>query len=144
MSDFSMPVQLRWSDLDPNFHVRHSVYYDFGASCRMAFLNAFGLTAGLMQQHNFGPILFREEAVFKREIHYGNELVITAACSALRRDFSRFSFQHKLMRGDEVCALLNVDGAWMDTTKRKLGAPPQEAIEIMEKMPRSEGFEWIG
>lgn len=137
-----MPVQLRWSDLDPNFHVRHSVYYDFGASCRMAFLNQFGLTAGLMQEHNFGPILFREEAIFRKEIHYGNTLEITAACSKLRRDFSRFSFQHKLMRGEEVCAILNVDGAWMDIRKRKLTMPPQLAIDIMEKMPRSAEFVW--
>ncbi len=143
MSDFSMPIQLRWSDLDPNFHVRHSVYYDVGASCRMAFMNAYKLHAGIMAKHNFGPILFREEAIFKKELKFGDDLVITAATSALKRDFSRFSFQHKIMRGEEVCAIINVDGAWMDTQKRKLTVPPQMAIDLMEKMPRAENFKWV-
>jgi acyl-CoA thioesterase FadM len=31
MTSFSKELSFRWSDLDPNFHVRHSAYYDFGA-----------------------------------------------------------------------------------------------------------------
>ena len=71
MQNFSRPVQIRWSDLDPNFHLRHSVYYDWGALCRIEFLYQFGLTTDIMQQLNFGPILFREECVFKKEIKMG-------------------------------------------------------------------------
>ena len=41
MKEFKNSIQLRWSDLDPNFHVRHSVYYDWGAFCRIEFLNKF-------------------------------------------------------------------------------------------------------
>jgi acyl-CoA thioesterase FadM len=32
---FSKQLSFRWSDLDPNFHVRHSAYYDFGAQHRI-------------------------------------------------------------------------------------------------------------
>ena len=32
MASFIKEISFRWSDLDPNFHVRHSAYYDFGAS----------------------------------------------------------------------------------------------------------------
>lgn len=38
MEKFIQEIQLRWSDLDPNFHLRHSVYYDWGAFCRIEFL----------------------------------------------------------------------------------------------------------
>ena len=38
MEEFSLDIQLRWSDLDPNDHIRHSVYYDWGAMCRMEYL----------------------------------------------------------------------------------------------------------
>lgn len=50
MEQFSKEIQIRWSDLDPNFHLRHSVYYDWGAWCRVEFLNEFGLTAEVMTQ----------------------------------------------------------------------------------------------
>ena len=68
MPIFELPLQIRWSDLDPNFHLRHSVYYDWAAMCRMEFLTRNGLTPALMQQMQFGPIIFREEAVFRKEI----------------------------------------------------------------------------
>ena len=61
-------VEIRWSDLDPNFHLRHSVYYDFGAYCRVCFLDDNGITAEIMTKHFIGPILFREECLFKREL----------------------------------------------------------------------------
>ena len=61
-------VEIRWSDLDPNYHLRHSVYYDFGAYCRICFLIENGITDELMKQYEVGPVLFREECLFKREI----------------------------------------------------------------------------
>jgi acyl-CoA thioester hydrolase len=70
MEKFSKPVQLRWSDMDPNFHIRHSVYYDWGAMCRIDFLTQYGLTPAVMQQYSFGPIIFREECVFRKEIKF--------------------------------------------------------------------------
>jgi acyl-CoA thioester hydrolase len=38
MDSFTIPLDIRWSDLDPNFHLRHSVYYDYGAFARVQFL----------------------------------------------------------------------------------------------------------
>lgn len=69
MESFKTKVEIRWADLDPNFHVLHSRYYDFGAYCRMAFLVTHGLTPQVMSEHHVGPILFREECFFKREIN---------------------------------------------------------------------------
>jgi acyl-CoA thioester hydrolase len=37
MASLSKQLSFRWSDLDPNFHVRHSAYYDFGAQHRIEF-----------------------------------------------------------------------------------------------------------
>ena len=39
MDVYSKKVEIRWSDLDPNFHLRHSVYYDWGAYTRISFLS---------------------------------------------------------------------------------------------------------
>lgn len=143
MTEFSKIVQVRWSDLDPNFHVRHSVYYDWGAFCRVEFLNAQGLTAGVMMQLQFGPILFREECVFRREIKSGDAVTINLQVTKSRRDFSRWSIQHQLFKNGRVlCAVLQVDGAWMHLGHRKLMSPPEKVLEVFEKMPRAEGFIW--
>ena len=76
MEPFMQPVQIRWSDLDPNFHLRHSVYNDWAAMCRFDYLNKRGLTPAVMQNLHFGTIIFREECVFRNEIKYGDQVAL--------------------------------------------------------------------
>jgi acyl-CoA thioester hydrolase len=59
MQEYSKKIEIRWADLDPNFHVLHSKYYDFGAYCRMSFLTEHGMTAAWMVEKNIGPIILR-------------------------------------------------------------------------------------
>tara|TARA_R110002124_G_C8631638_1_gene487357 strand:+ start:166 stop:555 length:390 start_codon:yes stop_codon:yes gene_type:complete len=128
--------------MDPNFHLRHSVYYDFGAMLRTEFLVSHGVSPQLMMKEHFGPVLFREEAVFKKEIRFGDEILMDVKASYLSKDHSRFGMQHQMMRGDELCAIINVEGAFIDTIKRKLTAPPQIAIEMVDAMPKTKDFKW--
>lgn len=138
-----MPLQVRWSDLDPNFHLRHSVYYDWAAMCRMSFLQQHGLTPALMQKHGFGPIIFREESVFRKEIKYGDEVSISLILAKGRRDFSRWTIQHHIKKQeDTLCAIVTIDGAWLNIAERKLFIPPPEVTRVFQQMPLGEHFEW--
>lgn len=143
MTLFLKQVQLRWSDLDPNFHLRHSVYYDWGAMGRMEYLTQLGLTAALMQHHHFGPIIFREECVFRKEIRYGDEVTMNLRLVKGRRDYSRWTLQHEFFKqGEVLCAVLTIDGAWMNTQERKLFIPPAEVATVFDQMPRPDDFQW--
>ncbi|HVZ26849.1 MAG TPA: acyl-CoA thioesterase [Sediminibacterium sp.] len=143
MNGYQQEIQLRWCDLDPNFHVRHSVYYDFGAAVRMDYLAAQGLTAAVMQENQLGPILFREEARFLREIKLEDRLQIHLQLVKARKDMSRWTFRHEIWKnGNTLAAILTVDGAWMDTRLRKLTAPPAVFRSIFEQVPRSDDFTW--
>jgi acyl-CoA thioester hydrolase len=144
MTEFSRKIQVRWSDLDPNFHVRHSIYYDWGAFVRIEFLNEHGLNYQVMQELKFGPILFREECVFRREVVPGDEIIMNLQLLRSKKDFSRWSIQHQLTKSDgTLCAVLTVDGAWMDVVRRKLSSPPEKVHEVFAKMPKGQPFEWM-
>jgi acyl-CoA thioester hydrolase len=144
MEKFSTPIQIRWSDLDPNFHLRHSVYYDWGALSRIHFLEKHGLTTGLMGQLHFGPILFREECVFKREIHLNDPVTVDLELLKARRDYSRWTIQHTIRKNEQtISAILTCDGAWIDTSIRKLAAPPEQVTKVFSSMPVSENFQWL-
>ena len=144
MNEFTRNLQIRWSDLDPNFHLRHSVYYDWGAFCRMEFLTNYGLTTQVMQQLNIGLILFKEECVFRKEVQYGDDVTIGLQIILSKKDYSRWSIQHQIMKNKEIlCAVLRVDGAWMNIRERKLASPPEIVHEVFEQMPRSDLFEWL-
>ena len=144
MNEFKIDIQLRWSDLDPNFHLRHSVYYDWGALCRIDFLNRFDLNANTMQRLHIGPILFREECVFRKEVRSEDKITIDLKLLKSRRNYSRWSIQHTIIKnGDIVSAIIIVDGAWINTVERKLTTPPAEVENAFIAMPRDENFQWM-
>jgi acyl-CoA thioester hydrolase len=143
MNEFTENIALRWADLDPNFHVRHSVYYDWGATIRTNFMNSHGLTLAVMQKEHFGPVLFREECVFKREIRFGDALTINYKALKIRKDYARFTMIHEIVKTDgTLCAVITVDGAWMDTQLRKLTVPPVIGKTMVDALPKSAQFEW--
>lgn len=144
MQTFTTSIQVRWSDLDPNIHLRHSVYYDWGALCRVNFLTAHGVTTELFQQLQIGPILFREECVFKREIRFGDPVTVSIELIKSKKDYSRWSIRHTFMKNENtVSAILTVDGAWIDVVKRKLAIPAAEVTKAFVEMPLAADFEWI-
>ncbi len=141
MEKYSKKIEIRWADLDPNFHVLHSKYYDFGAYCRMAFLTEHGITTKLMMDNHIGPIIFREECLFKREIKFGDELEVFLYLSKCNEDGSRWSMVHELwINGDTLAAFITIDGAWIDTQLRKLANPPQVCKTGLELIPKTETF----
>jgi len=144
MESFTTKIQIRWSDLDPNAHLRHSVYYDWGALCRIDFLQSHGLTTGLMQELHFGPILFREECIFRKEIRLGDKVTIDVKLLKSRRDYSRWTFQHDIIKNEDILsAVLTVDGAWINTALRKLATPPPKVAEVFSQIPYDKDFQWL-
>jgi acyl-CoA thioester hydrolase len=139
MEKYFKEVQIRWSDLDPN------VYYDWGAFCRISFLDENGLTSEVLKNLQIGPILFREECVFRKEIKMGDKVTIDLELIKSKKDFSRWSFRHNIIKnGDIVAAALTVEGAWLDVVKRKLATPGEEVISVFSSMPFSKDFQWTG
>jgi acyl-CoA thioester hydrolase len=144
MDIFTSEEKVRWSDLDPNFHVRHSVYYDWGANCRVAFLYSLGLTTAVMQKTGIGPILFREECVFRKEIRMEDKITIGLKLSRAKKDYSRFTIVHEILKNSDThSALLTVDIAWIDTKLRKLAVLPPEVRELFNNSPLTEDFQWL-
>ncbi|HNP19082.1 MAG TPA: thioesterase family protein [Fulvivirga sp.] len=133
--------EVKWADLDPNRHMRHSAYNDYGAHMRVKILESIGLTMAKLESLKIGPILFREETKFYREVGMEGVITVTAALSKSRADASRWSFVHEMYRSDGIkAAVIEVDGAWLDINKRKLAIPPQEIIDLFLSMPKAENF----
>jgi len=141
---FQQSIQIRWADIDANRHLRHSVYYDYGASMRMNALTSEGLSMRKLEELQMGPILFREEAIFKREIIFEDVITIDVQLVRSRRDFARWSLRHNFKKADgTLAAIINIDGAWIDLVKRKLAIPDPFIIHVFEKFPKADDFEFL-
>ena len=106
-------------------------------------LLAIAIPAWLASQ-GVGPLLFREEAKFYREMKSGDELTIDVKLSGISKDHRKWSMRHRILRGDVLCATLDLDGAWLDLRKRRIARPPEKLIERFEALERTEDFQVIG
>jgi acyl-CoA thioester hydrolase len=137
MQEYSKQAEIRWADIDPNFHVLHSKYYDYAAFCRLSYMTENGVTAPFMLENNIGLILFREECVFKKEIKFGDSLRINLRLDTCKEDASRWSLINELwINNDTLAAVIRADGAWMDTRLRKIITPPSLCRDAFFKIPR--------
>ena len=137
-------VDIRWSDMDPNFHLRHSVYYDLCANSRINFLNDHGFTPDVLIEKQVGPILFREECIFKREIRFTDHIEIDLQLQKCKRDGSRWTMMHQIWKNHTILsAVITIDGAWIDIRKRKLTLPPDGVVTAFTEIAKSEDFTWI-
>jgi len=144
MEKYIKQLEVRWADLDPNFHVLHSRYYDFGAYSRMSFLMENALTPAWMAENHIGMIAFREEAVFKKEILFGDKVTVHLQLLQLNKEVSRWTLLHHLYKNEDVlAAIITIDGAWLDTRLRKLAAAPDRLKEIFLQAPKAENFAWL-
>lgn len=144
MKKFEKQFEVKWSDLDPNRHMRHTAYNDYAAHMRVKILDEIGLSMSKLEELGIGPILFREETLFHREVGMEGKITITASLIKSRQDGSRWSFIHEMFRADGIkAATIIVDGAWLDLKKRKLAIPPQDMAELFLNMPKDDNFEWV-
>lgn len=136
---------IMWSQIDANMHLRHSAYADFAAQARLELLQKAGISDHVIQKLKIGPILFREESIYLREIRASDTIKVTCELVKCRPDGSRWSFRQEIYRGDGVkSAVINVDGAWIDTEKRKLAVLPEQLLALFfSQVPQSEDFEWL-
>ena len=95
-----------------------------------------------MQEQHFGPVIFREECVFRREIRFADVITLRAKITKLKPDGSRWTFQHEFINSEgKLCATLTLEGAWFDTQLRKLAFPtPSIAVDILKNFPKSLDF----
>ncbi len=145
MQSYSKSYEAIWADMDPNRHMRHSVYNDYAAQTRVGMFSHFDLSITEIGRLGFGPILFREETHFLSEIKLLDTITVTCSLIMMRRDASRWSFLHEIFKGDEnsiKAAKIVVDGAWLNLDSRKLGTIP-ELRDVMSRFPKTENFEWI-
>ncbi|WP_247236511.1 thioesterase family protein [Telluribacter sp. SYSU D00476] len=130
-----------WAQIDGNMHLRHSAYADIAAHARVQILNQIGLDHKTFTSLQLGPILFREELIYLREVVLNETVSVETTLTHSTADASRWSFRHELYRSDGVkAAVVNVDGAWLDLTKRKLTIPPDNVVAQLLGLPKSEDY----
>ncbi|WP_375417490.1 acyl-CoA thioesterase [uncultured Hymenobacter sp.] len=133
--DNSLTYPVRWAEMDPNGHMRHSAYADFAADQRVTLLGRAGFDLKRFAELRLGPILFREETKFLKEVRLGEAIRVDARLVSLSDDGGRWTILHTLYKADgRTAATVTVEGAWLDLDQRKLCLPPPELAAALRAM----------
>ena len=141
MTPYQKEIEVRWADCDPNRHVRHSAFYDYGAHVRIRYFASIGFSAKIFETLHMGPVLFKEECTFLKELKIEDSVIINVLKGEISQDGSRWILHHEIYNGkQEKCAHLSVKGAWMDIEARKLCTPPAEIASAMHDLVQGKHY----
>lgn len=124
--------------------MRHTAYNDYAAESRVRMFDKFGLSLNEFRKLNIGPILFKENTNFLKEISLGEDIKVSVFLKASSANAERFKLLHHIHRGDgKLSAEIEVFAAWIDLEKRKLTTPPEMLLDVFDQIPKTEDYEMI-
>ena len=141
---FEKTYQVRWADVDMNAHMRHSAFNDYAAQLRVDLFSEYGIDINLFHRLNIGPVIFREETHFFKELYLNEKFSVHGEVAAQSKDYKKWSIRHVFYKTNgDIAADITVDGAWMDLKKRKVSPPPEEIQQKLKNFPLAKDFKWI-
>ncbi len=142
--NYQVTFNTKWSDFDPNRHMRHTAYNEYAAEVRIRYFADQNFSIDAFTKHNIGPILFEEYTSFRKEIHLGENISVNLKLSGISKNIERWKITHEVFNeAGQLSAIIKVYGAWIDLTKRKLTIPPKEAQKLFFNTEKTEDFEEI-
>jgi acyl-CoA thioester hydrolase len=141
---FQARLEVRWDDVDGNRHVRNTAFSDFATHARFRLLAAHGFTQARLEELRFGPVMLREEIRYRREVMWGDELVVTVACAGLSDDGSHWLVHQDVVRADgKAAAELTLEGGWLDLDSRRLIVPPDALAAVIQSLPHTPDYQTL-
>ncbi len=139
---FWQKFHVRWSDLDPNLHMRHTAYLDLCAAARFSYLESLGFDMAKFAELKVGPILFSEHINYMSEVHAGEKLNVNVKIAGLSEDGRKWKMHQEIVKESDgkMAASLDVMGAWFSVVNRKLQKPPELLQSKMDQLPRTDDF----
>ena len=142
MEAFKQEFHVRWSDLDPNMHMRHTAYADLCAATRFNFLNSLGFTMKKFAEIKIGPIIFNENINYLAEVLPGDKVTVNVRMAGVSKDGRKWEMFHEIFRNtdNKLAATLSIKGAWFDIAKRKVTFPPADLEKTIDSLPKTDDF----
>lgn len=130
-----------WADMDFNSHMRNTAYLDKTADVRQMFLIEHGFPVEEFLRLGIGPVVMKDEIEYFKEVRLQQVITVTYMLAGQALDGSRFLLRHEILRPDgQLCARVTSAGGWLDLAERKLVAPPQQLLAVMNLIEKTNDF----
>lgn len=140
MKPYIKTFEIRWSELDPNYHVANYAYTQFMNEVRISYMMDNGLdineTKGRM-----GPVVFHEHFYYIKEILAYETVKVDIQMKGHSEDYRFLQFAHHVYKANgEIAAYSELMFAWMDLVSRKLTVPTANLKVKYDEMQKTDDF----
>lgn len=141
---FRLSVSARWSEIDANQHVRNTAYSEWATFARSEWLASLDYDFQKLMEMDLSAVILEDSTRYVKEIFLGEEIAIVLELAGLSSDRTRFRVRHTFLRGDRLCAVHDVLGAWVNLSSRRLAAPPSPLFDVCSKLERTLDYAEFG
>lgn len=142
MKAYTRNVEIRWSDLDPNWHVANSAIAQFFIHGRVGYLESIGADSRKLESLQLGPVLLQENFYYLKEIHASDKQVEVKIMNGGYSEDGRFykldQELHTTRSGLSVYS--SVLFVWMNLITRKIDKLPEEFFHKFQELEQSSDF----
>ena len=144
MQKFIKTFEVKWADVDPNNHLRNTVYVDYTDHVRFSYFESQGIDYNYIRELGVGPIFFKVCTTYYKEVHLHETVTVNLKLIRLSEDGGRWAFEHDIIKENgKVAAKVVVEGAFLNLHTRKLAKPSEKMNEAVRKLERVENYEAI-
>ncbi|WP_324192831.1 acyl-CoA thioesterase [Nocardia transvalensis] len=120
---FSIRIDVRVSDLDPQLHVTGPAYQQYADHARFECVQAAGISVEELLRDGFGPVNLETTIRYHRELRAGDSVDVT--CSWVWTEGKTYRVEHTLTRADgELSATIGYVSGLLDLRDRRLVRNP--------------------
>ena len=96
---------------------------------------------GHFQELHLGPILFREDTRYLREVRANETITVTTELSGLSDNGKHWRMRHQIFKADgSLACVIDVQGAWLDLVSRRTVPASAELLTALRGLPRSSDY----
>jgi acyl-CoA thioester hydrolase len=117
---FGTRHRVRWSEVDPFGHANHAAYLEWFEEARNRYLEAVGLPS--LSAATPGPVLMQVEARYAKPLAYGDEILVTARTTSLRR--TSVTMEYAVWRDGRVASCVAIFVLIVAATGERTPIPP--------------------
>lgn len=138
---YTKNFEVRWSEIDVNWHMRNTAYAELGTTIRFSYLRENGFPHIEFIAQGFGPVILREETRYFREVLLDQTITVDFTLAGISSDGSHFELHHDVILPDGTkAATMRVEGAWLDLETRKIRSAPDPLLESLLRLDRTDDF----
>lgn len=136
---YEQTFDVRWADLDANRHLRNTAYSEYATHLRFRFLADHGYDQARFGQLQIGPVVFREETRFLKEVLASDRITVGMEVREMTRQ-GKWHIRHPVRRGDgQLAAVVDLEGAFFSLATRRLTRPPAELVDTLMTLHAEQG-----